>query len=370
MTSSQVSTLVDAVGIRRRGGLVVLTECVEALVAHPSLGTPDVCVDRPDVRRALEPFGGAIRLHTVAETTPRRLVWVAGGAGRRARRSGADVVLHLANYGFVARGLPNAILVHQPNPFWAEAALRWRWRDRVRFALMRQLIARAARRAHGVMVQTDEMARAVRDLAGIAPEKVRVFLPSVAKDLPSQVEDQRGDGGIRDGERPFTAVYVGSDHAHKNVHAVQEASAILQAAGSDVRVVATVPAQGWPASETFSPVGHVDRGRALGLIESADVLVMPSFVETVGLPMLEAMRLGTAVLAADRPYARAVCRDAARYFEPTDAASLAEAIEALQDDPAAVASLVDRGRARLAEIDASDPYRSMMDYLVSLAAGT
>jgi len=50
-------------------------------------------------------------------------------------------------------------------------------------------------------------------------------------------------------------------------------------------------------------IGQLKTGSLRRVYELATVLVQPSLTETVGLPMLEAMSVGTPVLAADRPYA-------------------------------------------------------------------
>jgi glycosyltransferase involved in cell wall biosynthesis len=47
-------------------------------------------------------------------------------------------------------------------------------------------------------------------------------------------------------------------------------------------------------------------------------------VESLGLPLLEAQSLGLPILAADRPYARNVCRESAVYFDPLSPDSLAQ----------------------------------------------
>lgn len=58
------------------------------------------------------------------------------------------------------------------------------------------------------------------------------------------------------------------------------------------------------------------------------VLVFPSYIETVGLPLKEARQFGTTILAADCEYAREALGnyDKAYFFSPSDADKLAELI--------------------------------------------
>jgi glycosyltransferase involved in cell wall biosynthesis len=93
----------------------------------------------------------------------------------------------------------------------------------------------------------------------------------------------------------------------------------------------------------------------------ADLLIMPSLQETVGLPMLEAMNAGTPVLAADRPYAREICQDAASFFDPTDAGDLAFRIEALLADVSLRQALSRKGRDITLKRRTLEPYRKLLN---------
>lgn len=54
--------------------------------------------------------------------------------------------------------------------------------------------------------------------------------------------------------------------------------------------------------------GKLSRGQMQGMYKAADALVFPSYIETYGLPLLEAAWVGLPVLAADLPYAREVLK--------------------------------------------------------------
>jgi glycosyltransferase involved in cell wall biosynthesis len=73
--------------------------------------------------------------------------------------------------------------------------------------------------------------------------------------------------------------------------------------------------------------------------------VFPSFLESFGHPLLEAMLAGTPIVAADIASFREVAGDAALYFPPDDAAALARAVERLRAEPEATRARVERGRA-------------------------
>jgi glycosyltransferase involved in cell wall biosynthesis len=56
----------------------------------------------------------------------------------------------------------------------------------------------------------------------------------------------------------------------------------------------------------FEFVGNLDFERVLQYYKSCDLLVFPSFLESFGLPLVEAAKFGKKILAADLDYAREV----------------------------------------------------------------
>lgn len=82
-------------------------------------------------------------------------------------------------------------------------------------------------------------------------------------------------------------------------------------------------------------------------VAGARCLVMPSHYEGVGLPPLEAMAVGTPVLASDIPSLRETCGDAASYFDASSIESLAGCLSAFLESPEAHANMVTKGKTRL-----------------------
>ena len=71
-----------------------------------------------------------------------------------------------------------------------------------------------------------------------------------------------------------------------------------------------------------------DRGFLASLMKNTKVLAQPSFYETPGLAALEAAACGTAVVVSERGCTREYFGDEAYYCDPTDPASIRQAIEA------------------------------------------
>ena len=81
----------------------------------------------------------------------------------------------------------------------------------------------------------------------------------------------------------------------------------------------------------------------------ADVLLMPSWYEGFGLPVLEAMACGVPVVAANRASLPEVVGDAGLLIEPDDLDGVADAVTRIIADPALREDLRQRGLKRASE---------------------
>ncbi|MFN7985707.1 MAG: glycosyltransferase, partial [Vicinamibacterales bacterium] len=91
---------------------------------------------------------------------------------------------------------------------------------------------------------------------------------------------------------------------------------------------------------------HVTDADLRALIRGAQAHVVPSTVEGFGLPVLEAMALGTPVVTSDADALREVAGDAALSVRATDASALTASLSRLLTHPALRERLSAAGRAR------------------------
>ena len=85
-----------------------------------------------------------------------------------------------------------------------------------------------------------------------------------------------------------------------------------------------------------------DEGLA-DLYRGAAAMVFPSLYEGFGLPILEAMSCGTPVITARNSSLPEVAGDAARFVEPLEVESIAEALEDFENDAPGVRGLREKG---------------------------
>ena len=78
--------------------------------------------------------------------------------------------------------------------------------------------------------------------------------------------------------------------------------------------------------------GHVPPEYISDLYDDLDVFLFPSFCESFGMPLVEAMTRGLPVIYADTSSNREICDNAGIPFPTHDAAALADAFRRLLDD--------------------------------------
>jgi alpha-1,3-rhamnosyl/mannosyltransferase len=155
-------------------------------------------------------------------------------------------------------------------------------------------------------------------------------------------------------------LYPAITYPHKDHPVVVAALALLGATHPDVRLVLTGGAG--PAEDALgdavATAGVGDRvvrtGRLPGddlaaLYRGATAMVFPSHYEGFGLPVLEAMRHGCAVIASDATALPEVVGTAGILASPGDPESFAAAMRCVLDDPALRSSLVAAGHAHAAQ---------------------
>lgn len=103
-----------------------------------------------------------------------------------------------------------------------------------------------------------------------------------------------------------------------------------------------------PLQGVVEHVGYLEESARRGFYDTARLLVLPSFDEGFGIPVVEAMAAGVPVVATRRGALPEVCGDAAVLVEPDDPRGIAEAVAALLADPARLETLRQRGIARAA----------------------
>jgi glycosyltransferase involved in cell wall biosynthesis len=220
---------------------------------------------------------------------------------------------------------------------YSTAEFRARFTDQAR---------RAAERSDVIIAVSHFTAEQVRDLLGVMESQIRVIHHGV-----------RMPAGMDDSLRENLILTVGAIQKRKNVARIVKAFEQMPAGW---RLTIAGSPDGFGAAEELRAVeesprraeidvpGYVSAGELESLYRRAKVFAFPSLDEGFGMPVLDAMAHGIAVITSNVSAMREVARDAAMLVDPLSADEIAAAMKRLVEDDALRMDLVRRGRERAA----------------------
>jgi glycosyltransferase involved in cell wall biosynthesis len=247
---------------------------------------------------------------------------------------------------------------------------------------LRTVVPRQLRSARAVLTVSDhardDLVRSFeldRDRVFTVPNSIAPVAPVVGAAL------EQGRSWLADhGVTGSFVLYLGNLHPRKNVarairaftHVVTTDPALAShqfviagarwfSGDDEERAAADAP----PGSVRF--LGRVDDAQREVLLQEAQALVYVSMFEGFGLPPLEAMARGTAVVAADSTSIPEVCGDAAVLVDPLDQQAIADGLRRVLADGTLRDRLVDAGRARVAHYSVERSGCAALDAFDSLA---
>jgi len=216
----------------------------------------------------------------------------------------------------------------------------------------------AARRADFVIVPSRASADEIVALTAISEEQIRVVPHGVDRTVATPDEMERTLDRYSLTGRPYV-LWVGSLEPRKGVGTLIAAFARLQNEGDGPPpALVLVGPGGWlhggaieesdveALGDRLRILGTVDEDALRALYAAAVLFAFPSLHEGFGLPVLEAMIQGTAVLCSDLPALREVAGAAARFVPAGDRTAWTAALDDLLTRPAERAGLADAGRSR------------------------
>jgi len=211
------------------------------------------------------------------------------------------------------------------------------------------------------------------EIAGIAPDRITntyqsVEIPAKYRDKPDEQIAREVEGATGTGFKEYF-LFWGSIEPKKNIGRMIEA---YLASKVDAPLV-MVGAQAWKSEQELRLLDNdslewfqiADRSifhrkrviqlqyapfsLLVSLIRGAKAALFPSLYEGFGLPVLEAMSLGTPVLCSDTSSLPEVAGDAALMVDPYDTAAISQAIRRLDADADLRIELSRRGREQAAK---------------------
>jgi glycosyltransferase involved in cell wall biosynthesis len=273
-----------------------------------------------------------------------RLIWVQSVLRARVRLARIEVLLNTMPEAIVGSPVPQVTVVHDLLPLFFPTEYP---RQQYYF---RSLVPRVLRSSRVIVADSESTRRDIVQSYGVPPDKVRVIYPGYDPDIYAPNGADRFGGAGPDSY----LLYVGNLLPHKNLLSLLDALAILRRR-HPARLI--IRGDGQPTyaravrervetlglDHAVSFQGYAAEGALRELYAGAACLVLPSFREGFGLPVLEAMACGTPVITSSSSSLPEVGGDAALKVDPHDAIELSDAMYRVLTDAHLREDLRERG---------------------------
>ena len=250
------------------------------------------------------------------------------------KRYKPDVLFSLQNKGFKVRNLRqevyfhNALFICEKRFSFKESRSLWVYQN-----VISKMTKKSLKYADKIIVQAEWIKRGLADKWNIDKGKIFVDRPDI-NPIFKTVSDNAD-------KVPKTLFYPANFSSYKNHGILIRACAQLwEEKGRDAfSLILTGRAENFPASlkavidgknYPISFVGALSPEEMKSMYEKS-ILVFPSYIETVGLPLVEAKELSRPIIAADCEYAHESIGeyDKALYFPPFDKDALISHIKSI-----------------------------------------
>jgi glycosyltransferase involved in cell wall biosynthesis len=176
-------------------------------------------------------------------------------------------------------------------------------------------------------------------------------------------------------------LFVGGTDRRKNLDALLKAHSILVKGGNEINLVVVGGQHGVSPTilekkQVVTGLGVEDRVFFHGIEASTDalaclykgarVVVCPSYQETFGNVLLEAMACGVPLVVSNAPSIPEIAGDAAIYFDPYDVEEMAEKIGKVLKDDQLRNSLIARGKERVKRFSWENSARKLLNLIEDL----
>jgi len=353
MTAQRI--LIDATMARNGGGFTYLVNLLPRLIEAAPERRFRVLLRSTDLRSSL-PTASNLEIELLPEVgLPGRLRFTYTQAAREVRRWRADLYFAAGDLVPLRAACPMIASFRNPNVF-TELEQGWYAYQVFRLGTLRMLSRLAGRACDRILFVSEDSSRWIGDRIGLPPGKRAVIHHGIE---PARFAGAPARAPHR---RPYV-LSVSTIYRYKNFVRLIEAwtqlarrrteAPDLVIVGDDMdpdyaaKMRAARDAAG-PLATRIRLVGEVPYAEVAAWYAGASLFAFPSYLETFGHPLLEAMAADVPVLAGDLAVSREIAGDAAIYADPHDTTEWVRAFERMLDDEALRDDLRRRGRERLA----------------------
>jgi glycosyltransferase involved in cell wall biosynthesis len=239
---------------------------------------------------------------------------------------------------------------------------------------LKTLLPISLRRADKIVGVSQFTANEVVKYYGIKPEKVTWIHNAVSEDyLRQDVSEERVIEVRRRYKLPMNYIlYMGTLQPRKNLAALVEAYDVIKNRIGDTKLV-LAGGKGHNYDKRIDELidkynfmhevlmpGYIAEEDKAAVMKGATVFCLPSFYEGFGIPIIEAMSVGTPVVVSDIPAQKEIASDAALFFSPENSVELAERLNSLINDSEKRKEMAERGKGNLERFSWNDSAQKML----------
>ncbi len=314
------------------GALSVLQDFYEEVRSHPDKNIQWTFVLSVPILEETENIR-ILRFPWVKKSWFHRLFFDCLVAPVLAKQYKVDIIFSLQNIIIPFTKVQQILYMHQSLPF---AEKKYSLTQHSKYWIIQNIIGRliiwSMKRAKLVVVQGEWLRKICVVKANISQSKIAVVPP-----VPAGMAEERF---IPNKKNMATFFYPAGAMLYKNHEIIVAAcQGLVERGRSDFRVVFTLHgtenalARGLFKKATGNDlpidfVGQLSRQEVFEFYTKS-ILVFPSYIETFGLPLLEALLHGAVIFASDCPFSREIVRgyENAYLFNPSDAGELTGLME-------------------------------------------
>ena len=253
------------------------------------------------------------------------------------------------------------VTMHDVAPLVLRDPRFWKWRKNMRWRTRYRV---TAARATLLVVDSSFTADEVHRELGVSHDRMRVVLLAADDARPSPESEDAEQLALLGVRKPFVLT-VGAGDRRKNIALVERAIPRVVPAHPELTLVLAGPRTDKQRAAARHPwmqhLGFVSDGALSALYRNASCLVMPSRYEGFGLPVLEAMQMGTPVICARTSSLPEVGGDAVLWVDPDDDAQLVASMVEVVGDARVSARLSAAGRVQASRFTWDETARRTLD---------
>lgn len=294
--------IVNATALDQSGASSILRQFVENIPVDDSkwllFVSPDTSINTNNPNVRIEPVEGVKPMY-------KRLWWDVFGLKKWLKRNDIQPVaaISLQNTGFnVSKKVTQYIYYHQSLPFYPykwnllKKKERTFWFYKNIYPFFVKLFLHENTK---IFVQLNFIKECFAKRYKHPIHNIAVFHPSCQKPTVSSKNSEYSHS--------LSLCYPAMGHFYKNHRVIVEA---LKSLDRSVKVIFTTErSKDFEGDKRIINIGIQPFEKICELYYKCDAMIFPSYIETYGLPLLEAAMTGLPIIAADLPYAREVLED-------------------------------------------------------------